>query len=32
MKYAVERGSGVMTYIPNFMNIGSGIQGLWEDT
>jgi hypothetical protein len=28
MKYAVELGSGVMTYIPNFIKIGSGIQKL----
>jgi hypothetical protein len=28
MKYAVEMGSGAMTYIPNFIKIGSGIQNL----
>jgi hypothetical protein len=28
MKYAVEIGSGVMTYIPNFIKTGSGIQKL----
>jgi hypothetical protein len=28
MKYAVEMGSGVMTYMPNFIKIGSGIQKL----
>jgi hypothetical protein len=28
MKYAVEMGSGVMTYIPGFIKIGSGIQTL----
>jgi hypothetical protein len=28
MKYAVEMGAGVMTYIPSFMKIGSGIQKL----
>jgi hypothetical protein len=28
MKYAVEMGLGAMTYVPNFMNIGSGIQTL----
>jgi hypothetical protein len=28
MKYAVEMASGGMTYIPNFINIGSGIQKL----
>jgi hypothetical protein len=28
MKYAVEMGSGVMTYIPSFIKIGSGIQKL----
>jgi hypothetical protein len=26
MKYAVKMGSGAMTYIPNFIKIGSGIQ------
>jgi hypothetical protein len=26
MKYAVEMGSGVMTYIPSFIKISSGIQ------
>jgi hypothetical protein len=28
MKYAVEMGSGAMTYIPSFIKIGSGIQML----
>jgi hypothetical protein len=28
MKYAVEMGSGVMTYIPSFIKTGSGIQKL----
>jgi hypothetical protein len=30
MKYAVEMGSGAMiyTYVPSFINIGSGIQKL----
>jgi hypothetical protein len=28
MKYAVEMGSGIMIYIPNFIEIGSGIQKL----
>jgi hypothetical protein len=28
MIYAVEMGSGAMTYIPSFMKIGSGIQNL----
>jgi hypothetical protein len=28
MKYAVEMGSGVMTYIPSLMRIGSGIEKL----
>jgi hypothetical protein len=28
MKYAVELDSGVMIYIPVFINIGSGIQKL----
>jgi hypothetical protein len=28
MKYAVEIGSGGMTYIPSFINTGSGIQKL----
>jgi hypothetical protein len=28
MKYATEMGSNAMTYIPNFINIGSGIQKL----
>jgi hypothetical protein len=33
MKYAIERGSGVMIYIPSFIKIGSGIQKLmWGDT
>jgi hypothetical protein len=30
MKYAVEIGSGVMTYIPSFINIGSGIQNFMK--
>jgi hypothetical protein len=29
MKYAVERGSGAMIYIPSFMKIGSGILKLF---
>jgi hypothetical protein len=28
MKYAVEKGSGLMMYIPNFIKIGSVIQKL----
>jgi hypothetical protein len=28
MKYAVERGSGAMIYIPNFIKTGSGIPKL----
>jgi hypothetical protein len=28
MKYAVEMGSGAMIYIPNFIQIVSGIQNL----
>jgi hypothetical protein len=28
MKYAFEMGSGVMIYIPSFINIGSGVQKL----
>jgi hypothetical protein len=28
MKYAIEMGSGVMIYMPSFINIGSGIQKL----
>jgi hypothetical protein len=28
MKYAAEMGSGAMTYIPSFINIGSGIRKL----
>jgi hypothetical protein len=28
MKYAIEMGSGAMTYIPSFIKIGSGIQKL----
>jgi hypothetical protein len=28
MKYVVEMGSSVMTYIPNFIKIGSGIRKL----
>jgi hypothetical protein len=31
MKYIVEIGSGVMIYIPNFINIGSGIQKLLKE-
>jgi tRNA A58 N-methylase Trm61 len=30
MKYAVEVGSGVVIYIPSFINIRSGIQYLME--
>jgi hypothetical protein len=28
MRYAIEMGSGAMTYIPSFIKIGSGIQKL----
>jgi hypothetical protein len=28
MKYAAEMGSGAMIYIPSFIKIGLGIQGL----
>jgi hypothetical protein len=28
MKYAVEMGSGAMTYVPSFIKIGSGIRML----
>jgi hypothetical protein len=28
MNYTVEKGSGVMTYIPNFIKSGSDIQKL----
>jgi hypothetical protein len=28
MKYAVEKGSSAMIYIPSFIQIGSGIQKL----
>jgi hypothetical protein len=28
MKFAVDMGSGIMRYIPNFIKIGSGIQKL----
>jgi hypothetical protein len=28
MKYGVEMGSGLMIYIPSFINIGPGIQTL----
>jgi hypothetical protein len=28
MKYAAEMGSGVIIYIPSFINTGSGIQKL----
>jgi hypothetical protein len=28
MKYAVEMGSGAMTYIQSFIKVGSGIQKL----
>jgi hypothetical protein len=28
MKYAVEMGSGAMTYIPSFIKTGSGIRKL----
>jgi hypothetical protein len=31
MKYAVEMGSGAMTYIPSFINIGSSIHKLMGD-
>jgi hypothetical protein len=31
MKYAVEMSSDAMLYIPNFTNIGSGIQKLIEE-
>jgi hypothetical protein len=30
MKYAVEKGSGAMIYIPSFIKIGSDIQKLIE--
>jgi hypothetical protein len=30
MKYAAERDSGAMIYIPSFIKIGSGIQKLME--
>jgi hypothetical protein len=30
MKYAVEIGSGTVTYIPSFIKTGSGIQKLLE--
>jgi hypothetical protein len=30
MKYVVEMSSGSMTYIPSFINTGSGIQKLIE--
>jgi hypothetical protein len=30
MKYAVEMGSGAMTYVPSLVNIVSGIQELME--
>jgi hypothetical protein len=32
MKYAVEMSSGALTYIPNFIKIGSGIRKLTEWT
>jgi hypothetical protein len=32
MKYAVEMGSVIMIYIPNFIKIGSGIEMLMGDT
>jgi hypothetical protein len=32
MKYAVETGSGAMTYIPSFIKIGSGIRKLIRGT
>jgi tetrahydrodipicolinate N-succinyltransferase len=28
MKYSAEIGSGVMMYVPGFINIGSGIEKL----
>jgi hypothetical protein len=28
IKYTIEMGSGAMIYVPNFVNIGSGIQKL----
>jgi hypothetical protein len=31
MKYAVDMGSGTMTYIPSFIKIGSGIQGIHRE-
>jgi hypothetical protein len=30
VKYAVEMASGVTTYIPSFINIGSGVQKLFR--
>jgi hypothetical protein len=30
MKYGVEMGSGVMIYIPSFINIGSGVLKFME--
>jgi hypothetical protein len=32
MKYAIEMGSGTMTYIPSCIKTGSGIQNLMGDT
>jgi hypothetical protein len=31
MKYAVEMGSGAMTYIPSFIKTGLGIQKLMKE-
>jgi hypothetical protein len=31
MKYTTEMGSGVMTYIPSFIQTGSGIQKLMQE-
>jgi hypothetical protein len=31
MKYAAETGSGVVTYVPNYIHIGSAIQNLTGD-
>jgi hypothetical protein len=28
MKYTIEMGSCVMIYIPSFMKIGTGVQGI----
>jgi hypothetical protein len=32
MKYAVQMGLGAMIYMPSFIKIGSGIQGLKGDS